>query len=472
MVLSLVAAACSSGDDESGQEIEDRADEATLGESNEGPGGEEDDESGGLGDDEDAPAAPRIHPALSELSGQLAIVDGGDVTVANPDGTGGAIVDGQSVREVVASQPIWSVDGARLAWATIDPGEVTVSVLGGEEPDEIVVASDDGNPIFYMQWAPDGTKLAYLRNAPEPGVEAGVATVGDGLEPFAEGQPFYVSWAADSERVLAHVGGTLGGTQGQVFVFEPPSTGAEPDAVLRPTITFTAPAWLDETTIVGAADGGLLSIDLETGASELLVETSGPIQFVASPDGTKIAYRAAGTPGSPDADLPPLYVLDVETGDETIALQRNALAWEWSPGSDRLAILGPETASGFEQISFDARQASSEASTQTSSQQPVQQASAFRWFFWDEQIFSATPAHLPSQLEVSSYLPFFEQYAQSHHRWSGDGLGFAFAGTIGGESGIWVQVAEDERTSSLVARGEHVTWSPLSGAIGGGRSIQ
>ncbi len=463
VVLALLASSCSSGDDETGSDSEPPVtDQPAPGQQDpddEAPADERDDDENAApgGSVPTPPSSPPVHPALSELSGQLAIVDGGDVTVANPDGTGSAIVDGQSVRQAVAAQPVWSVDGARLAWATTEPTQVSVSVLGGETSEEIEVAASDGNPIFYLQWAPDGTKLAYLRNGPNGGVEAGEATVGLGLEPIDEGQPFYVSWSPSSDRLLAHVGSTSLGSGGEVLAYG--DDLVEPDVLLRPTIGFTAPAWIDDTTFVGAIDGGLAIVDLETGAAENLVETQGPIRFVVSPDGSRIAYTAEPIGGLPDGEMMPLIVLDIETGQEVVALERDAIAWEWSPAGDRLAILGPERASGFEAVSFEPLAA-------------FQGAEAFRWFFWDEQIFAATPAHVPSPLEAGAYLPFFEQFAQSHHRWSGDGVGFTFAGTIGGQTGIWVQIAEDETTASLVAAGSHVTWSPLSAAIGGGRSIQ
>ncbi len=470
MAMALLAASCSSDDgaDEVGQESEQAQPDSPQREedfrSDDEPGGAEAEEGDNGSDDEaggqqsPTPQAPPIHPALTELSGQLAIVDGGDVTVANPDGTGSAIVDGQSVRQAVAAQPVWSVDGALLAWSTVSPEEVSVSVLGGEEADEILVAASSGNPIFYLQWAPDGTKLVYLRNGTEPGVEAGIATIGVGLEQFGAGQPFYVSWGSGSDTVLAHVGGSFAGTAGEVVTYDP-SGGADPEVRLRPTIPFTAPAWIDDATIIGAVDGGLAMLNIESGQAESLVATQGPVQFVLSPDGRRVAYRAAPLGGVVDGEPVPLMVLDIESGESTVVLERDPIAWEWSPAGDRLAVLAPESASGFEAVSFPTTPAR-------------QNAESFRWFFWDEQIFAATPAHVPSQLEASAYLPFFEQFAQSHHRWSGDGVGFAFAGTVAGQTGIWVQIAEDETTASLVARGSHVTWSPLSAAIGGGRSIQ
>jgi TolB protein len=71
---------------------------------------------------------------------------------------------------------------------------------------------------------------------------------------------------------------------------------------------------------------------------------------------------------------------------------------------------------------------------------------------------------LPSSELLQNYLPFFDQYAQSHRIWAPASDAFVFAGTLeNGDSGVWVQPlatgAESKPPVSL-GPGVFATWAP------------
>ncbi len=376
---------------------------------------------GVVGDEENGFTLPPPHPALSELAGQLAITDGADVVVSGPDGSERTIIDGSSVREVLASQPVWSPSGDLLAWSVFGADRQAVGFA--RSPDEAPIESDaPGSPVYYMQWQPDGEGLVFLRNGAVGGVEAGTVIPGEAVVPLSTGQPFFVSWGRNSERLAAHVGSN-GGRDGTLSVFEVGSN--EASTLVEATSAFTVPAWLDESSVVAVSGEGLVRIDAESQVVEVLVGLTPPVQFVVNSDGSRIAYRGIES-ANPQPGLPPLMVLDVSSGISTEVAVADVAAWEWSPDGTRLAIL--TTSSNFSSTSLFPNRAEV---------LPVQsdRSGRFQWAFWQAtdqggELIGSTPGHEPSRLEASSYLPFFEQYAQSHHRWSPDGTAFAFAGTL------------------------------------------
>ena len=123
------------------------------------------------------------------------------------------------------------------------------------------------------------------------------------------------------------------------------------------------------------------------------------------------------------------------------------MVWEWSPSGERLAWTGLDRADA---------------------------ANLARLHVWDVTVgaeVSSTPSFRPSELTVSSYYPFFTQYAVSHTAWSPDSSSFAFAGSVDGDMGIWVHVIADPELeldgvdAARIAVGDVAFWSPDDAAV-------
>jgi TolB protein len=113
------------------------------------------------------------------------------------------------------------------------------------------------------------------------------------------------------------------------------------------------------------------------------------------------------------------------------------MAFFWSPDGSKLAFLALEAVNG---------------------------RVGTRWYVWDGAATRQYAAFYPSRVLLRDYLPYFDQYAQSHRLWSPDGSAFVFAGVLAnGESGIWLQHVDEEGAAVPVSLGpgEFATWSPI-----------
>lgn len=451
--------ACSSGDDDAGagSESPDQSQaDAESTEADRDPDAAEEAPSDSDGDADadgepgDSPVdEPPLEPTiageeltqrLADLPGRLAVGNGPELAVARADGRTVEVLDGSE--SVLASQPTWSHDGTQLAWSSVSSDRQVVLVQSfGEDGGQVGDAKQSnvaGQPVFYLQWNGADDRLAYIRNAEGGGVvEVGLFEPGSPGEPVGEGAPFFISWSPEADQILAHV------NESSIDAFglaETPDTFAAVSAVGG---GFSAPAWADDSRGLIVFDGALSYIDVDTAAVEPIVPLAGPVRFVLSHDRTKVAYQVVGgaggvtVVGSPiQADRTGLVVLDLATGEQTVVTTELALAWEWSPDSDKLAWLTAEVNSG----------------------RPVG-----RWAFWSLTDSAVTTGSSPFELTRKygrNYLPFFAQYAQSVTGWSPDSSAFAFAGSIDRDQGIWIQLIDEIVEPQLVARGDFVTWGP------------
>jgi Tol biopolymer transport system component len=240
------------------------------------------------------------------------------------------------------------------------------------------------------------------------------------------GNPFYVSWAPDGDRLLVHVGedqlGRLG-LDGELL-----DLGEAPGL-------FHAPVWLPDDRLVYVTGGSeRQALVIRDGARTRVVHRfRGAMEFVVSPDGRQIAYRV-----DVGETVGPVAVLDVGSRRSRVIADVVAAAFQWSPDGRRLLILGQAL----------------DASTPD--------APTGRWYVWDGR--TTTPVGVPffpSPRYVRDYLPFFGQYTQTMTLWSPDGRSFAFPALIGDRDGIWVQDLDEAEPSLVLEDGSIVAWSPV-----------
>ena len=379
-------------------------------------------------------AAPTTPSDPAALDGRLAVLAAdGSLVSMRPDGSRRTtLAETDSVR-VKIQQPTWSRDGERLAWvrAELQDDGVVIGVLETSRADarDPTVTETDVVP-FYLSLDPTSSRIGYLGSLAPEEIGFGVVELdaaGEPTESIDSGRPFYLSWGPDGKELLAHIGEDR---------LERLRIDGRAETVDDRPGTFNVPMWTSDgsTLIYGsnasAAGQALIAEDLDTGRRTPLVEFPDGLIFVASPDGSRIAYQTVDdtTPAGP------LVVLDVETGSETQLVDHLVAAFFWSPDGEKLLYLDPASSEG----------------------QPF-----YRWGVWDGEETFETQRIVPSLLMVDQYLPFFEQYAQSMSLWSPDSSAFAYAGfNEAGEAGIWVQEARSDRAPVLVSDGDFVAWSP------------
>ncbi len=332
------------------------------------------------------------------------------------------------------SQPTWSPDAMSVAWSAL-----------GRSGSELVISRFDGTdrvarevPFlpFYIAWSPTGDQLAYLSNwqvVDEPSMALRLvnpAAGEDAVKTIAAGAPFYFAWAPDASRLLAHI------ENERVEVYE---LGGAVQSLAISGGDFSAPQWSSsgEQLIYAVADEStqrLLLTDAAGQPLETLTDFAGRVTFALSGDGQQVAYVAT-EPNVAAGTLGALYVVDTETRRTREITNLPTLAFYWSPDSQKLAYLTLDR---------------------------VGNRLGMRWSVWDGQRSRQYARFLPSNELQRNYLPFFDQYAQSHRIWSPASDAFVFAGTLAnGESGVWVQMlSEENMPPANIGPGVSATWSP------------
>jgi TolB protein len=373
------------------------------------------------------PPAPRV--VLVDPTGGLAIVDsaGGGRTTHAPSGT-------------VFSFPAWSPDGTRVAAvATMDEtAAVQVFDTARDAPAEgtTLYTSGDSAP-FYLYWTPDGRAITFLtvegdgialRSAPADG--SAQASV------LREGAPMYWAWE-NPDRMLVHSGSDEDGFLGTV---RPDGTTISP--IDGPMGIFRAPAASAdgryEAFLAAEAEGGPAVVTMTPdGASRHEVEVFGSAAFGFGPAGSRLAFVAADSADAVAAfPLGPLRTVDAATGDVRSLPATGVVAFFWSPDARSIATIGiagpadvpaarrerertevPTSAVGA------ARPASVRDRPTVEPADPALEGVRVGLGFIDVDAGTATPLQALelSPLFVNQVLPYFDQYALSHHVWSADG---------------------------------------------------
>ena len=357
----------------------------------------------------------------------LVLMDDGSIVTTAPDGSAVRSLAQAGGIEVEVRHPIWSPDGHAVAWAEFEQGE--------EGPASRVVTSDPTGhdrtefPVdtatFFLQWDPTSSKIAYLGNF-GGSIGMGVAQRDADGRPTAEtigrGQPFYLSWSPEGERLLIHVGAnTLGALDLE---------GHLEDIGDRPAI-FQAPVWLPDGRMVYAAriEGRQVLVIRGDGPPRELVTFQGAIEFVVSPDARRVAYRVNDGGG-----LEGVSVVGLGSGRPRTVTEAATSAFHWSPDGSHLLLM-----------------------TQEEGDEPA----AHRWMVWDgESTIRIGLVFQPSPTFLREYVPFYGQFAQSMTPWSPEGTSFAFPGLIDDRAGIWVQDLDSQEPEFVVEGGRVVSWSP------------
>ena len=313
--------------------------------------------------------------------------------------------------------PAWAPDGSRVAFIRLLVGpseslhvaQLWTAVPDGTTPQKVWEATDR-EPI-YLAWSPDGAAIALLVQSSRD-FEL-ILVDARGVEPprkLAQGSPFYFAWAADSRSLLLHVGDLNSGSSTPglgVLRLGPPdeyrSLGIAPGR-------FRTPSWTaDGRTIAFVADGpgGVPMLSLvspQGGDITRLAAVGGQTAFAMTPDGARIAWSSRS-----ETERLAYVGLEVASADgrtRTQVTEDLVVAFFWSPDADRLAFVTVNPS-----------------------------GTAFVWNVADADGANARRlgTFTPSSDQLRQ-LAFFDQYAISHGHWSPDGTALVYAVSPPGES--------------------------------------
>jgi TolB protein len=383
----------------------------------------------------DGRAAPAVSNVAPDSPDNQLLVQGadGNIYLVSPDGAQRFALTDDGSASRIYSQPAWSADGSRIAWSKIDRrgSALVTSQYDGSERSEVRVPFAP----FYIAWSPRGDQLAYLSNwtvVEDPSIALRLVDVNgeeSQVQTLVNGQPLYFSWAPDGERLLTHIGNERVEVQAV--------TGEQTPVVISGG-AFQSPQWAPDgaSLVYALADAiqqYLVVADLEGNLQQEITDFDGQITFAMSPDGAQVAYVASARDAGANT-LGPLYVVDMATQATRAITERPVVAFAWSPDAQKLAYLTLE---------------------------PLRNRVGMRWNVWDGSQRTAYSTFSPTSTFLNNYLPFFDQYAQSHRIWSPASDALVYAGQLtDGRSGIWVQGLAEDQAPQLVGPGVFASWSP------------
>jgi TolB protein len=366
-------------------------------------------------------ASPTVQPR-TDGPRLLVLESDGNVVTMDPSGGNPIQITTGAGPGTTDPQAIGSPNGRSIAWVDISPTGPTLHTATRFGDHDVSV------PLkfvpFYLLWDPTSSKVLYLGNA---GSTIGLGVVDQAVvQPrdiaVGAGAPLYLSWSPDGTHLLVHVGTTVLGTSDLSDRLKP---------IHHAPGVFQAPVWLP--------NGGLLYAIRDDGRQALVIDHDGKLTTVArfgggtiftvDPTGRRIAYRLDRQDGAQQG----VYVRSVDGGPARLITRQETTAFFWSPTGSSLLLMTP--AQGPEPTTH-------------------------RWRVWDgARVRTVSPPFVPSTTFFDDYAPFFDQYAQSLTPWSPEGDAFAFAGSVNGQTGIWVDRL-DGSPPARVAAGDMVSWLP------------
>lgn len=357
---------------------------------------------------------------------------GRSVTVFGPDAEQ---VDLYAAAGDLVSQPTWSPDGRLVAWASVSASGASVSI--GRAAGGSVRSYETPFAVYYMQWRPDGRALGMLGSPVPNRVSLAILDLDRGaVIPMNSSTSYYFHWSPEGNELITRLGQT------SLALLDPDTGDASPlEAAVPANSHFQAPAWTNEGRSIlyvrpsgpGGEDPGnpeeqgdeLVIHDLDTGEIEVVGAGAGYFNFSLSPDGESVAYSTQNL-GANTA----MRVVYLATGRTEEIDAPDAFAWQWSPDSSKILLLG---------AGADSMTVSVYESGNITRYQDI----------------------LPTDTFLRSYLLFWGQYDLSHNLWAPDSSGFVYAAFDRNADYVFFQPLEEENPI-LVGPGSMAAFAPVS----------
>ena len=387
----------------------------------------------------------------------------GKIRTMSPDGLRSNQVSPDS--DEFFTWPTWSPDASQLVFSGVlsdDDGLPTISLYASDVDggnSRVIFVGEPGvatllaeGVVHYPLWAPNGERLAFIA-----GTSNGLTLFIDDLssDPDAEhvldNGPLWMSWAADSDRLLVHRGNDH-------FIVE---TIDEIHAtkLSMESSGYRVPAWRPKSNLITFATGSARSDYIVSSATATgnklgrFTEIRGTWPtpaFLWSPDGRFLALsessQLVGYRGQRLFVYSTLTIIRGDDPTERGVINDPILAYFWSPDSRKLAYVTLSDTRGL-----------------------------LRWVLFDVEKGIRQPLidFIPSQEQLTVF-QFFDQYAYSHSAWSPDSDALVFAGSLStedvsassrvhpGHEGFHVIVvsADSLAATQLIAEGFLAFWSP------------
>ena len=372
----------------------------------------------------------------------------GQLATVNPDGSDMRVLSNGDVRYQF---PAWSPDGSKLAAIGVDLEAGFLQIFKDErEASATEIYRSRTEAPFYMYWAPNSQDIAFLANHASGTLALRTVSETNADKILAFGSPFYWQWSSDSQMLFIHTGFNSASAR---LGFSSRVRDTLGNNSIAPAGRFQAPGISASANYIAYAteDSRGTYIVLQNNARAFKEEVKRELPHLGiaamswSPEDDLLAIM------SPERDsstyFGPIRLLDAESGLlEPLSTQR-AFAFFWSPDGRYIVYFaapqgGGELASTLEHASLETVQLRSMSINLI-------------------DITAKTDKYLsdfvPSPLFVNQFLPFFDQYALSHHIWSPESDALVLPAVIANQINIMVLPLNAEL--SLIAQGDTPFWN-------------
>jgi TolB protein len=344
--------------------------------------------------------------------------------------------DGSSRRQITSDArsyifPSWSESGNLIAAIGTTISGAGIYVMPDEMEtgalEEIHFSSDESP--FYLYWAPDGSQITFLAN--ERSLELSLNVIGlDGdsaSRTIALGSPMYWNWAADSRQMLVHSGS--GSTDSQLVMlddFGRPQTPRVPSPGLfqAPGISPNGHYWAYSQFQAGGTSWLVINDRLE--GSENRKRHAGAVAFSWSPVKDELAF-ITGSGGDELSAWGPLRLMDAQTGEVRVLSSDMVLAFFWSPDGRKVATISVQQENNLGEqyeVRGDKTRLLAKYSPENAALPAAQIRPPHSFRINVIDVESGEGLQLAevalSAVFLTQFIPYFDQYAFSHHVWSPD----------------------------------------------------
>ena len=385
------------------------------------------------------PATPT--PITSAVVNRITYVgDDFDIYTITPEGTNEQRL---TLQDGLYTWPAWSPNGGSVALSSfsedlLGPGKALYSIdVSGNELTRLFENAPGAGPAIgpriphYGVWSPDSKHVAFLAMG-DQGLSLYVVP-GSGREEarlVTSGSPLYLTWSGDSQSILIHMGEDLLrmdlDAPGRLLNLEADSS------------MYRAPAWspVSDSTAFLESQGGVETLYVaraDGSKRKPVTRVQGTASFLWAPDDNRLAVGQSLD--TEDPFLQDIRVIDVETAEQRLLVERPVMSFFWSPDGSKIAYvtLSKDT------VALQWRVVDSRTGE-------------------DSKVVDFQPS--PDQLTL---LAFFDQYALSHQVWSPDSRQLVFSGALTGDadgaSRIFVVGVEAGASPRALANGFLATWS-------------
>jgi dipeptidyl aminopeptidase/acylaminoacyl peptidase len=394
----------------------------------------------------DTTSRPQPRLAVTDAAGHLHTMDS----------EGRTILD-YAVPGVEFGFPTWSPDASRIAVTGNDKDSTAIYVFNaadaGAKPAVIYDSGD--KPPFYVYWSPDGRQLAFLAQEPDK-IALEVAPADGSAKPTVvrEGAPLYWDWLG-SEHMVAHVGSSGASS----FLGEVALDGTSAEKVPLSAGLFRSPAVSHDGAYrayvtTGNDAAGVVTVEASDRSRRETAPAFGSAAVSFDPAGATLAYVAAKQPVTNDPGFPlgPLRAIDPASGQTRTLLDGDVIAFFWSPDGKTIAALTLKS-SGNEVVGISgARLASAARPASGAPDTDASLAYVPMTLSFVDVASASVRAHRAvavSRQFVNGILPYYDQYALSHHVWAPDSSAIALPGFGNGGDQLFAIPADGSEPTGL-----------------------